>query len=137
VDFVFIVFGWVIAVVLVAALVGFLALLFLRRDLTVAYVVVAGVATGIVAALISAPISANLFSGVTGSGTDFLVAAFRSAGSSIQQATFQQGLLSDPIDKLITFFTVYLILNAMARRTKARFPQGERLVEAGEMEAMA
>lgn len=137
VDFVFIVFGWVIAVVLVAALVGFVALLFLRRDLTVAYVVVAGVATGIVAALISAPISANLFSGVTGSGTDFLVAAFRSAGSSIQEATFQQGLLSDPIDKLITFFTVYLILNAMARRTKARFPQGERLVEAGEMEAMA
>jgi hypothetical protein len=34
----------------------------------------------------------------------------------------------------VTFFTVYLILNAMARRTKARFPQGERLVgpEAGD-----
>ena len=55
-----------------------------------------GVSTGIVAALISAPISANLFGGVTGSGTDFLVAAFRQAGSDIQTATFQQGLLSDP-----------------------------------------
>ena len=70
------------------------------------------------------------------------MAAFRQAGSDIQAATFQQGLLSDPIDKLITFFTVYLILNAMARRTKARFPQGERLVEGGdgddmEMEALA
>jgi len=26
---------------------------------------------------------------------------------------------------------VYLILSAMARRTKARFPQGERLIEDG------
>jgi energy-coupling factor transport system substrate-specific component len=90
------------------------------------------VLTGVVAALISAPISANLFSGVTGSGTDFLVAAFRQAGSDIQAATFQQGLLSDPVDKLVTFFVVYLVLTAMARRTIARFPQGERLVEAGD-----
>ena len=29
----------------------------------------------------------------------------------------------------MTFFVVYLILAAMARRTKARFPQGERLLE--------
>jgi hypothetical protein len=136
VDLVFVIFGWLIAATFVLALIGFLALLFLRRDLSVAYVVVAGVFTGIVAALISAPIAANLFSGVTGAGTDFLVAAFRQAGSDIQTATFQQGLLSDPVDKLITFFTVYLILNAMARRTKARFPQGERLVDVDE-EAIA
>ena len=131
-DPIFVVFGWIIALIFLAFIVGFLALLFLRRDLTVAYVVMAGVLTGVVAALISAPISANLFSGVTGSGTDFLVAAFRQGGSDIATATFQQGLLSDPIDKLVTFFTVYLILNAMARRTKARFPQGERLVESGD-----
>lgn len=136
VDFVFVVLGWLVALLFVAALAGFLALLLVRRDLTVAYVVVAGVTTGIIAALISAPIAANLFGGVTGAGTDFLVAAFRQAGSDIQAATFQQGLLSDPVDKLVTFFTVYLILSAMARRTKARFPQGERLVEAGETEGI-
>ncbi len=118
-----------VALLFVAFVVGFLALLFLRRDLTVAYVVVAGVVTGMIAALISAPISANVFSGVTGSGTDFLVLAFRSGGSSIGDAVLQQGLLSDPVDKLVTFFTVYLILNAMARRTKARFPQGEQLID--------
>jgi hypothetical protein len=126
---IFTVLSWVIVLLFVAFIVGFLALLFLRRDLTVAYVVVAGVVTGMVAALISAPISANLFSGVTGSGTDFLVAAFRSGGSSISDAVLQQGLLSDPVDKVVTFFTVYLILNAMARSTKARFPQGEHLVD--------
>ncbi len=93
--------------------------------------------TGIVAALISAPISANLFTGVTGSGTDFLVAAFRQAGSDVTTAAFQQGLLSDPVDKLVTFLIVYLILNAMARRTKARFPQGERLIERPSTEGVA
>ena len=131
-DPLFIVLGWLIGLIFVAAVVGFLVLLFVRRDLTVAYVTVAGVVTGLVAALISAPISANVFGGVTGGGTDFLVAAFRQAGADLQTATFQQGLLSDPVDKLVTFFVVYLILAAMARRTKARFPQGGRLLEEGE-----
>lgn len=133
-NILFTILGWLIALLFLGFIVGFLLLLFVRRDLTVAFVTVAGVLTGVVAALISAPISANLFSGVTGSGTDFLVAAFRQAGSDIQVATFQQGLLSDPVDKLVTFFVVYLVLNAMARRTKARFPQGERLIEGGDEE---
>ena len=131
-DAIFTILGWLIGAIFVAFLLGFLGLLFLRRDLTVAYVTVLGVGTGLVAALVSAPISANVFGGVTGGGTDFLVAAFRQAGADIQTATFQQGLLSDPVDKLVTFFVVYLILSAMARRTKARFPQGDRLLEPGD-----
>ncbi len=133
----FLVLGWLALLLVVATIVGLLLLLFVRRDLTAAYVVVAGVLTGIVAALISAPISANLFSGVTGSGTDFLVAAFRQAGAEIGAATLGQGLISDPIDKVTTFFVVYLILTAMARRTKARFPQGERLLERRSTEGAA
>ena len=62
------------------------------------------------AALISAPIAAGVFGGVTASGTDFLVAAFRQAGLDVEAATTGQGLISDPIDKVTTFFTVYLIL---------------------------
>ena len=80
--------------------------------------------------MISAPIAAGVFGGVTASGTDFLVAAFRQAGADISAATLGQGLISDPIDKVITFFVVYVIVGAMARRTRARFPQGERLLEA-------
>jgi len=111
------------------AVVGLFALLLVRRDLTAAYVVVAGVFTGIVAALISAPIAAGVFGGVTASGTDFLVAAFRQAGADVYAATTGQGLISDPIDKVTTFFTVYLILSALANRFKARFPQGEQVLE--------
>jgi hypothetical protein len=126
---VFVALGWLALVLVAGTVVGLLALLFIRRDLTAAYVVVAGLLTGIIAALISAPISANLFSGVTGAGTDFLVAAFRQAGVEIGAATLGQGLISDPVDKITTFFVVYLVITAMARRAKARFPQGERLIE--------
>ena len=126
---VFLILAWVGLALVVGTVAGLLWLLFRGRDLTATYVVVAGVITGIVAAAISAPISANVFGGITGAGTDFLVAAFRQAGADIQSATLGQGLISDPIDKVTTFFVVYLILGAMARRTKARFPQGERLVE--------
>jgi hypothetical protein len=124
----FLILGWVALLMVVGTILGLLFLLFVRRDLTAAYVVLSGVVTGIVAAAISAPISANVFGGVTGAGTDFLVAAFRQAGADIQAATLGQGLISDPIDKVVTFFVVYLILGAMATRTKARFPQGERLI---------
>jgi hypothetical protein len=126
--------GWIAIALVALTVVGLVVLLAVRRDLTAAYVVVCGVVTGIIAALISAPIAAGVYGGVTGSGTDFLVAAFRQAGADVRSATLGQGLISDPIDKVTTFFVVYLILNAMARRTKARFPQGERLLDTGDVQ---
>ncbi len=128
-DVIFVILGWLALGLVALTVVGLLVALFVRRDLTAAYVVVAGLLVGVIAALISAPISANLFGGVTGAGTDFLVAAFRQAGADIGAATLGQGLISDPVDKITTFFVVYLVLSAMARRTKARFPQGEQLVD--------
>jgi hypothetical protein len=125
---IFIVLGWLVALLLVGALVGLILLLFVRRDLGAAYVFIGGLICGIVSAIISAPISAILFGGVTGSGTDLLVAAFQQAGSDLQTAVLQQGLLSDPIDKTVTFFIVFAILGALSRRFVARFPQGEEAV---------
>ena len=89
---------------------------------------IGGLLCGIVSAIISAPISAVVFGGVTGSGTDFLVAAFQQAGSDLQTAVLQQGLLSDPIDKTIEFFIAFVILQTLSRRFVARFPQGEKAV---------
>jgi hypothetical protein len=120
--------GWLIAIGIVAAIVGLVGLLIVRRDLGVAYVAIGGLGCGILSALISAPISAVVFGGVTGSGTDFLVAAFQQAGSDLQTAVLQQGLLSDPIDKTIEFFIAFVILQTLSRRFVARFPQGEKAV---------
>jgi hypothetical protein len=124
----FSVLAWLVVALLVVAIVALFVLLFVRRDLGVAYVVLAGAIVGVISALLSAPISAVVFGGVTGSGTDLLVAAFQQAGSDLQTAVLQQGLLSDPIDKTLTFFVVFLLLQALPRRIVARFPQGERAI---------
>jgi len=83
----------------------------------------AGFVTGIVAALLSAPLSAFIFGGVTGAGSDAIVAAFRAYGESILAATTKQGLLQDPLDKLISFTLVYFIVVALPPRMRARFSQ--------------
>lgn len=82
----------------------------------------AGIITGVIAALASSPISAFIFGGATGGGTGAIVAAFQAFGNSLLASTTLQGLLSDPLDKLITFTVVMLILLALPTRFKQRFP---------------
>jgi energy-coupling factor transport system substrate-specific component len=80
-----------------------------------------GVLTGIVAAAISAPIATYVFGGVTGAGTDVLVAMFQNLGASVLGASFAQGAVSDPLDKTITYLVVWAIISALPRRLLARF----------------
>ena len=102
--------------------------LLLRRDVGAVFAISAGLFTGIVAAVISAPIYAFFYGGLSGSGTDAIVAAFRAGGDSLYQSTLKQGLLSDPIDKMITTFVVFFIVGSLSRRFVARFPNGEKLI---------
>jgi hypothetical protein len=117
-----------IAIAVVAAIVvaGFI---FIRKDLAGFWVAVAGIITGIVAAFVSAPIAAIAFGGVTGSGADLIVAALRKGGADVFQASLGQGLFSDPIDKTITSFVVFIILAGLSTRILARFPLGEKLTD--------
>jgi hypothetical protein len=117
---------FLIILVVFVALIAFA--LFLRRDVGAVYAIGAGLLTGIVAAIVSAPIAAIVYGGVTGSGTDLIVAAFRAGGDSLVSATLKQGLLSDPMDKMITSFVVFFIVGNLSQRFIARFPNGERLV---------
>ncbi len=102
--------------------------LVLRRDVGAVFAISAGLFTGIVAAIISAPIYAFFYGGLSGSGTDAIVAAFRAGGDSLYQSTLKQGLLSDPIDKMITTFVVFVIVGNLSRRFVARFPNGEKVL---------
>ncbi len=102
--------------------------LYLRRDVGTVFAIAAGLVTGIAAAIVSAPIAAFVYGGVTGSGTDALVAAFRAGGDSLYQATLKQGLLSDPMDKMITSFVVFFIIGSLSRRFVARFPNGDKAI---------
>jgi energy-coupling factor transport system substrate-specific component len=91
--------------------------------------IIGGVITGLVAAALSAPISAYVFGGVTGSGTDVIVAIFRSFGFGVLPASFAQGISSDPLDKAVTFAVVWLIVQALPMRFLARFPRAENVRE--------
>jgi len=103
--------------------------LFIRRDAGAVLALAAGLVTGIVAALVSSPIAAYVFGGVTGFGGDAIIAAFRFTGDTLYQATLKQGLLSDPLDKMIEFLLAFTILAALPRRMVARFPNGDRVLE--------
>jgi hypothetical protein len=123
--------SWVFTAIVIIGVVAALAVaafVLARRDLAGLYVAGAGALTGIVAALVSAPIAAYVFGGVTGSGVDVLVAALRQGGADVLSASLGQGLISDPIDKTITSFVVFIIVVSLSPRLLARFPNGERLV---------
>ena len=82
-------------------------------------------------AIVSAPIAAVVYGGVTGSGTDFIVLALRQGGADVYNASLGQGLFSDPIDKTITSFVVFIVLTSLSMRFLARFPLGERIATQG------
>ena len=103
-----------ILAVIIGALVGYFLL---QRG---GYAGLAGLATGIVAAIISAPTAAYVFGGVTGAGTDLLVAAFRASGANILSSVMAQGAVSDPFDKMTSYMIVWLILRALPARFRAR-----------------
>jgi hypothetical protein len=93
------------------------------------YAGLAGLVTGVVAALISAPIAAYVFGGVTGAGTDALVAAFRSTGAGVLTSALAQGQVSDPFDKMTSFMVVYLIIQSLPQRLLQRFPNARPVQE--------
>jgi energy-coupling factor transport system substrate-specific component len=107
----------------VAAMIGVLAGAFRSGDWMKVWwkSILGGLFTGLIAALLSAPIAAYVFGGVMGSGTDVLVAIFRSVGLNTIYANLAQGTFSDPIDKAITFFLIWAILSALPARIKSRF----------------
>jgi len=108
----------------VAAVIGLLAGVFAEAKWLRTWwkAILAGVITGIISAAISAPISAYVFGGVTGAGTDVIVAIFRGFGFGLLPSSFAQGVTSDPLDKAITFLLVWLIVRALPMRFLSRFP---------------
>jgi hypothetical protein len=127
--------SWVYAAIVVIGAVTAVAVagfVYLRHDAGGAWVAVAGALTGAVAAIVSAPIAAYVYGGVTGGGTDVIVAALRKGGADVYNASLGQGLLSDPIDKTITCFVVFVILSTVSTRFLARFPLGSRLIRRGD-----
>lgn len=105
-------------VFIIAALIGVAIGYFLLNK--AGYAGLWGIVTGIVAAIISAPTAAYVFYGVTGAGTDLLVAAFRASGAPLLASVLAQGSVSDPFDKMVSYMVVWLILGNLPARFKTR-----------------
>jgi energy-coupling factor transport system substrate-specific component len=112
--------------------VGALVYLWARRGDNARFfpVWIGGITTALVGTIIAVPIAAYVFGGVTGGGTDALVALFRTLGLDVLQAVFLQSLLSDPLDKAISYTVVFLILGALPITVRTMYSRGETTVPA-------
>ena len=112
--------------------VGALVYLWARRGDNARFfpVWIGGITTALVGTIIAVPIAAYVFGGVTGGGTDALVALFRTLGLDVLQAVFLQSLLSDPLDKAISYTVVFLILGALPITVRTMYSRGESTVAA-------
>lgn len=81
----------------------------------------AGLVVGFITALLSAPVASFIFGGTAGTGTGLLVTAYRGLGFDQLTAVFLQSWTSDPIDKLIVFTIVWLVLRWLPKRTRVTF----------------
>ena len=95
----------------------------LRKWWTGAYwkIALSALVVGFLTALLSAPIASFIFGGTAGTGTGLLVTAYRSLGFEPMTAVFLQSWTSDPIDKLIVFTIIYLVIRALPQRTRRTF----------------
>jgi energy-coupling factor transport system substrate-specific component len=112
-------------VAVIGAFTGFLARIGWFRKWYL--VCLGGILQGVLAAIVSAPISAYLFSGVMMAGTDFLVLYFRSVGNTLLDSVLYQGLASDPVDKLVSYLVVFLLVRNMPQRLLGRLRGGANL----------
>lgn len=88
--------------------------------------VVGGLGLGVMAATLSWPISLLLFGGVTASGVTLVTTALTAVGVPLEWAVYGASLGSDLLDKTLTFFLVYVVLEALPSRVAARFPAANR-----------
>ena len=79
---------------------------------------VAGMLTGALAALVSAPIGAHVLQGNSGGGGAAVQELLRATGANVLQAATLQGFISDPLDKMISFLIVWLILQLLPSRLR-------------------
>lgn len=84
-------------------------------------VALAAAVIGFITALLSAPIASFIYGGTAGTGTGLLVTLYRSLGAGPLEAVFLQSWTSDPLDKVIVFTLVWLVLRAMPQRTRRAF----------------
>lgn len=84
-------------------------------------IVASGLVVGLVTGAIAAPVAAFVYGGTAGVGTGAVVLLFQEMGQSLFGAVTTQAFLSDPLDKIIVFLAVALVLRALPQRIRGQF----------------
>ncbi|GAB4099546.1 ECF transporter S component [Sinomonas halotolerans] len=85
------------------------------------WVPVAGLATGLVAALVATPVAIVVFGGTATGATGAVIALARATGQGLVESVTTGAILSDLVDKLVTFTLAAALVYALPRRSARRF----------------
>jgi energy-coupling factor transport system substrate-specific component len=81
----------------------------------------AGAVTGLVAAFIGATVAIAVFGGTATGATGAVIAVFRAAGDSLAESVLKGAIVSDLVDKVVTFAAAAALAYALPRRSSQRF----------------
>lgn len=90
---------------------------------------ISGILLAILGTAMSAPITAFVFGGITGSGDSFIIIALQSIGIGLLPATLIATLTTEILDKVISCFVCYSILNSISERYLANFSLGKIYID--------
>ena len=81
----------------------------------------AALATGVAAAFIGSTVALAVYGGTSTGATGAVIAVFRAAGDGLAESVLKGAILSDLIDKVVTFAAAAALVYALPRRTAQRF----------------
>lgn len=88
-----------------------------------------GLAMGVIAAVVSAPTIVYLFGGVTQSGSSLVVAYLMATGKTVLRSVLLAGIACDPVDKVLTYFIVWILIQGLPLSLRGSFPRGRQNTE--------
>jgi energy-coupling factor transport system substrate-specific component len=87
-------------------------------------VAISGIIIGLASTVIGTPITAYVYGGVTGSGSTFLTGLLMATGQNLLSAVTTSVLLSNLVDKVLTAYIAYLIVEIIPVKHITKFSLG-------------
>jgi len=92
-------------------------------------VAVAGIVISLVATVIGSPITAYVYGGVTGSGNTFITGLLMATGENLITAVTTSVLFSNLVDKILTAYIAYFIVQVIPVRLLSKFSLGYNYIK--------
>jgi energy-coupling factor transport system substrate-specific component len=91
--------------------------------------ILSGVIITVALSIIAIPIRVYMFGGVTGSGTDFIIAYLMATGRDLFSAVIISVITDNLIDKVVTALLAWAIVKGLPKRFTARFSRSKAVTE--------